>query len=98
MRNFLEKRKENKLQKQSLVLIKQNLSGEFRRVKVVNMNNLPELSDMILYGVHTVIKARIDESDFIHIKIEDMNGYLFEGFTQNYTWFCETFSLEKYSK
>ena len=93
MHNFLEKRKENNLQRKSLVLIKQHLSGEFKRVKVVNMNNIAELSDMILQCVYTVIKARIDESDFIHIKIEDMNGYLFEGFTQNYKWFCETFSL-----
>jgi len=94
MRDFLEKRKEKRLQEESLALIKQHLSDEFKHLILIEINNIIELSDMILFGVHTEIKARIDESNFIHIKIEDINGFLYEGFTQNYTWFLQTFSFK----
>ena len=94
MLNFWKKRKEFKIQQQCFDIIKKHLSGDFQRVYVACFENIAELSDMVIYGIRSIVKARIDESKLIHIKIEDMNGFLFEGFTQNYKWFLETFSFQ----
>lgn len=93
MLNFLKKRKEIKLQKQCFEVIKQNLSDKFRFIDVARFENLSDLSDMILYGNQSRIKARIDGSNAIHIRIEDLNGFVFEAFTTNYKWFLNTFSF-----
>ena len=93
MLRFLEKRKENLIQQKAFNLIQQNLSEEFKVIEVYEMQNIAELSDMVIYGVSSQVKARIDKSNSIHIRIESINGVLFEGFTQNYNWFLETFSF-----
>lgn len=93
MLNFIKKRIETKLQKQCFEVIKENLSDEFRFVDVARFDNLSDLSDMILYGNKSRVKAKIDKSKAIHIKIEDLNGFVFEGFTTNYLWFLRTFSF-----
>ena len=93
MLNFGKKRKEAKLQKECFEVIKENLSDKFRFVDVARFDNLCDLSDMILYGNKSKVKARIDKSNAIHIRIEDLNGFVFEAFTTNYKWFLSTFSF-----
>lgn len=93
MLRFFKKRKENFIQQKSFNIIKENLSDSFRVIEVKKMQNIAELSDMIIYGISSQVKARIDESNSIHIRIENINGFIFEGFTENYNWFLETFSF-----
>lgn len=94
MLNIGKKRKEIDIRADDLTVIKMYLSDDFKRVDVRDITNIAELSDMILYGIHTVVKAKIDASNTIHIRIEDVNGFLFEGFTENYAWFIKTFFLK----
>lgn len=92
MLKFFKKTESNQ-ENESFSTIKKYLSNEFRQISIKKVENLSDLSDMIM-GKSTVIKARLDSENNIHIKIENIYGFLYEGFTQNYKWFIDTFNFQ----
>lgn len=82
-------------QKKALATIKESLSNEFKRIKIKSIDNLS--ADLLVNIKATkgavVCKAKIDEENFIHIKIENVYGFLFEGFVDDYQWFINNFYL-----
>ena len=79
----------------ALDIVKKNLTTEFRNIRIKSVELIPDLSDIILYSRSYVIKAKLEnnESNTIHIKLENVEGFVFEWFTENYDWFLDTFLI-----
>lgn len=79
----------------ALDLIKKNLTTDFRNVYIKSVEMIPDLSDIILYSKSYAVKAKLENenSNLIHIKLENVEGSVFEWFVEDYDWFLKTFSF-----
>lgn len=92
---MLKRKSKSIAKKEPLDIIKESLSGEF---KIIKIKSLDELSadlfvDFTQSKGRVVCKAKIDEDNLIHLKIENVYGFLFEGFVDDYQWFVDNFYL-----
>lgn len=80
----------------ALDTIKKYLTTEFRNITITSVELIPDLSDIILYSKSYAIKAKFEdeESYLIHLKLENVEGFVFEWFTNEYEWFLKIFSFE----
>ena len=86
-----KKRKIISKKNESLAIIKKVLnSNTFKRLELKSIYNFPEFAEIVL-NKHGVVSAKLCENNLIHIKVENVYGFLYEGFTDNYEWFIETF-------
>lgn len=87
---------EKRRQSLALKTIKQHLSEEkFKKIKIKNIENIPDLADIITYYEDLMIRAKIVGKKTIHLRMENLRGFVYEGFTENYIWFLDTFSFEE---
>ena len=94
---MLKRQKDLKEKEENLKIIKRNLSSqEFRAIFIKNTNSreTPELLSIIMdTSIKHYAKAKIADNGQIHIRVENVYGSVYEGFTDNYTWFLKTFSF-----
>ena len=94
---FKRKKTNNfKVRPTALDTIKENLTTEFRNMRLNSIEMIPDLSDIILYSRSYAIKARFEDESckLIHIKLENVEGSVFEWFVEDYDWFIKTFSFK----
>ena len=84
-------------QAKALKVIQKCLSTEFKFIDVKSVDMIPDLSDIILYSKKYIVKAKFvnDGTNYIHIKFENTDGFIYEFFCNNYIWFIKAFSFDK---
>lgn len=93
MFNFKKKHNEPK-QSDCFEFIKRNLTNEFKIIDVKNVYSFPpEWAGIIFSTKSYYVKAKILDTNEIHLKIENIDGFVYEGFITDYKWFLNTFSL-----